>query len=48
LSDAFSTAEHLEYVAHLQYLTRSLGEPKLLSEEQMIEVMKKFKTYKYK
>ncbi|MFB0972934.1 MAG: L-fuculose-phosphate aldolase [Neofamilia sp.] len=48
LEDAFSTAEHLEYVAHLQYLTKSMGEPKFLSQEQMIEVMKKFKTYKYK
>lgn len=45
---AFSTAEHLEFVSEIYYLTRTLGEPKLLSEAQMDEVMKKFNTYRYK
>lgn len=45
---AFSTAEHLEFVSELYYLTKTLGEPKLLSKEQMDEVMKKFNTYRYK
>ena len=45
---AFSTAEHLEFVSEIYYLTKTLGEPNLLSESQMDEVMKKFNTYKYK
>lgn len=45
---AFSTAEHLEFVSELYYLTKTLGEPKLLSKEQMDDVMKKFNTYRYK
>ena len=45
---AFSTAEHLEFVSEIYYLTKTLGEPKLLSEPQMDEVMKKFNTYRYK
>lgn len=47
IDDAFSTAEQLEYVSEIYYLTKTLGEPKLLSEDQMEEVMKKFGTYKY-
>ncbi|MDR7869465.1 MAG: L-fuculose-phosphate aldolase [Tissierellaceae bacterium] len=45
---AFSTAEHLEFVSEIYYLTKTLGEPKLLSESQMDDVMKKFNTYRYK
>lgn len=45
---AFSTAEHLEFVAEIYYLTKTLGEPKILNELQMDEVMKKFNTYRYK
>lgn len=45
---AFSTAEHLEYVSEIYCVTKSLGEPKTLSESQMEEVMKKFNTYRYK
>lgn len=45
---AFSTAEHLEFVSEIYYLTKTLGEPKLLSQDQMDEVMKKFNTYRYK
>ena len=48
VGQAFSTAEHLEFVSEIYYLTKALGEPKLLSETQMDEVMKKFNTYKYK
>lgn len=39
---AFSTAEHLEFVSEIYYLTKTLGGPNLLSKSQMDEVMKKF------
>lgn len=45
---AFSTAQYLEYVSEVYYLAKTLGEPKLLSDDQMEDVMKKFGTYKYK
>lgn len=45
---AFSTAEHLEFVSELYYLTKTLGEPNILDKDQMDEVMKKFNTYRYK
>lgn len=45
---SFSTAEHLEFVSEMFYLTKTLGEPKLLSKSQMDEVMKKFNTYRYR
>lgn len=45
---AFSTAEHLEFVSEIYYLTKTLGDPKLLSNSQMDDVMKKFNTYRYK
>ena len=45
---AFSTAEHLEFVSEVYYLTKTLGTPNILSDENMDEVMKKFGTFKYK
>lgn len=45
---AFSAAEHLEFVSEIYCITKALGEPNLLSQPQMDEVMKKFNTYKYK
>lgn len=48
IETAFSTAEHLEFVSEIYYLTKTLGEPKLLSKDEMDDVMKKFNTYKYK
>ena len=45
---AFSTAEHLEFVSELYYLTKTLGTPNILSDEDMDEVMKKFGTFKYR
>lgn len=45
---AFSTAEHLEFVSEIYYITKTLGEPNLLNEKQIEEVMKKFNTYRYK
>ncbi|WP_036728170.1 L-fuculose-phosphate aldolase [Peptoniphilus mikwangii] len=48
IEEAFSTAEHLEYVSELYYLTKLIGGGNLLTKEQLEEVMKKFKSYKYK
>lgn len=48
LEQAFSIAEHLEYVAHLQLLTKSVGSPNLLTADQMAKVMDKFGTNPYK
>lgn len=45
---AFSTAEHLEFVSKLYYLTKSLGKPNLLLESQIDEVMDKFNVCRYK
>jgi len=48
IQSAFSTAEHLEFVAEIYCITKSMGEPNILTEEQMTDVMKKFNTFKYK
>ena len=45
LSAALKLAHEVENLAHMYTLTRQLGEPKLLSEAQMQEVMERFKTY---
>lgn len=45
---AFSTAEHLEFVSEVYYLTKTLGTPNIISDENMDEVMKKFGTFRYK
>ena len=48
VDQAFSTAEHLEYVAKLTCLTKGLGQPIVLSDEQIHAVMDKFGTNPYK
>lgn len=48
VGNAFSVAEHLEFVSEIYYLTKTLGQPNILSEGDMDDVMKKFNTYKYK
>lgn len=45
LPTAFNVAEEIELVARIYYQTLLAGEPKLLSAEQMDEVLEKFKTY---
>jgi len=45
LKQAFTTAEMIEYVSHLYLLTKSVGEPKILNDQQMDEVIEKFKHY---
>jgi hypothetical protein len=42
---AFAVAEEIEFVAQIYYQTLIAGDPKILTEAQMSEVLKKFKTY---
>lgn len=42
---AFSTAEALELVSRLYYQAKCIGEPAILSNQEMVEVCEKFKTY---
>lgn len=45
LSNAFNITEEIEYCAELYYRAKSIGEPVILSEEEMILMLDKFKTY---
>jgi len=45
LAAAFNTAEEIELVARIYYQTLVAGEPKVLSRQQMGEVLEKFKDY---
>ncbi len=45
LASAFNTAEEIEFVAELYYRTSAVGEPVLLSEEQMDAAMERFRDY---
>lgn len=45
LREAFNIAEEIEFVAQVYYQTLTVGDPKLLSREQMEEVLVKFKSY---
>lgn len=45
LSRAFSTAEEIELVSEIYYRTKSIGEPVILSEEEMENVLRKFADY---
>ncbi|MBN2548671.1 MAG: L-fuculose-phosphate aldolase [Anaerolineales bacterium] len=45
LNAAFNVAEELELVARLYYQTKCIGEPKILSDQEMEVVTKKFATY---
>lgn len=45
---AFSTAEHLEFVSEIFCITKSLGEPNIINDSQMEDVLKKFNTYSYR
>jgi L-fuculose-phosphate aldolase len=42
---AFATAEELELVARIYYQTRCIGDPVILSDEEMKVICEKFKTY---
>lgn len=45
LAKAFETAEIVEHVARVYCLAKSLGEPAILSDEEMDKVIEKFKGY---
>lgn len=45
LDHAFNIAEEVEYVAELYYRSKSIGDPVILSKEEMILMIEKFKTY---
>ncbi|OPD57867.1 L-fuculose-phosphate aldolase [Bacillus anthracis] len=42
---AFTVAEEIEFCAQIYYQTKSIGEPKLLPEDEMENLAKKFKGY---
>ncbi|MFO7459949.1 MAG: class II aldolase/adducin family protein [Desulfatiglandales bacterium] len=46
LSAAFTLAEIVEYLARIYWQARSLGEPVILSEEEMEKVIRKMETYR--
>ena len=45
LSRAFAVAEEIEFAARVYYQAKAVGEPKILSDGQMREVLAKFATY---
>ena len=45
LANAFNVTEEIEYCAELYYRTKSIGEPVILSDEEMDLMAEKFKTY---
>jgi len=45
IESAFATAEELELVSRIYYQTKSMGEPVILSDEEMKTIGEKFKTY---
>jgi L-fuculose-phosphate aldolase len=45
MASAFATAEEIELVSRLYYQTKCIGEPAILSDEEMKAVMKKFGTH---
>lgn len=42
---AFTVAEEIEFCAQIYYQTKAIGEPKLLGEEELKVLAKKFETY---
>lgn len=45
LANAFNTTEEVEYCAELYYRTKAIGQPVIISEEEMELMAEKFKTY---
>jgi len=45
LPSAFAAAEEIEFVAQVYYRARCAGEPHVLSEEEMDEVIRRFRAY---
>jgi L-fuculose-phosphate aldolase len=42
---AFAAAEEIELVAQIYYQAKAIGEPVILSDEQMEVVLERFKSY---
>lgn len=45
LANAFNITEEVEYCAELYYRTKAIGEPVILSDDEMVKMIEKFKTY---
>ena len=45
IKSAYSLACNMEYIAELQYRAMCIGTPNVLTDEQMAQVMEKFKSY---
>lgn len=45
MANAFKKLEEIEYCSQIYYRTKSLGNPVILSEEEMVLHLEKFKTY---
>jgi L-fuculose-phosphate aldolase len=45
ISAAFCAAEEIELVAQIYYQSKCIGDPVILSDEEMKRVTEKFKTY---
>lgn len=45
LANVFNITEEIEYCAELYYRTKAIGEPVILSEEEMTLMIERFKTY---
>ncbi len=45
IASAFATAEELELVSRIYYQTKCIGQPVILTNEEMITIGEKFKTY---
>jgi|TARA_B110000008_G_scaffold187437_1_gene186228 L-fuculose-phosphate aldolase len=45
LNEALQIAQEVEHLCRLYIEAKNIGEPKLLSKQQMLEVVKRFKTY---
>lgn len=45
LANAFNITEEIEYCAELYYRAKSIGEPIILPEKEMVLMLEKFKTY---
>lgn len=45
LANAFNITEEIEYCSELYYRTKCIGEPVILSQDEMIGMLEKFKSY---
>ena len=46
IENAFDCAESIEFVAEIYLKCKSIGEPKILNQEQIKEVIRRFSTYR--